>query len=44
MDGFDLLAKNESGQVQVDVVFDRYFSLAKNPAFTVGLHRVLLVR
>ena len=44
MDGFDLLAKNEPGQVQVDAVFDRFFSLAKNPGFTLGLHRVLLVR
>jgi hypothetical protein len=44
MDGFDLLAKKDTGQVQVDVEFDRFFSLAKNPGFTVGSHRVLLVR
>ncbi|HEY2643465.1 MAG TPA: hypothetical protein VGI56_06930 [Galbitalea sp.] len=44
MDGFDLLAKNEPGRVQVDVMLDRFFSLAKNPDFAVGSHRILLVR
>jgi hypothetical protein len=35
MDCFDLLANNQPGQVQVDGVLDRNFSLAKNraPAF-----------
>jgi geranylgeranyl diphosphate synthase type II len=42
MEGYDLLAVAQHGQVQVDGVLERFFSLAKNRASAFGAEYVLL--